>query len=95
MQDYPQAVEGLTRSELEGGVAVYQPSADRVHYLNHTGAVILELCNGEHSVAEIVHFLQVAFALDTPPEQEVRDLLESMTGLGLVLWADRTPGAPG
>jgi hypothetical protein len=94
MNDYPKVAPGLTTSELNGGLSVYQPGVDQVHYLNHTGAVILELCNGEHSVAEIVRFLQSAFALFAPPEAEVRDLLQSMLRLGLIAWtreAYRTP----
>ena len=85
-KQYPKAVEGLVHSPLDGGSAVYQASADRVHYLNHTGAVIMELCNGLHSVEEIVEFLQVSFALREPPDAEVRDLLENMTAMGLVSW---------
>jgi hypothetical protein len=30
------------------GYIVYDKEADRVHYLNQTASLILELCNGEH-----------------------------------------------
>jgi hypothetical protein len=83
---HPKAAEGLVHSPLDGGAAIYQPGADRVHHLNHTGAVIMEMCDGEHSVQEIVDFLQLAFELPAPPEDEVRDLLQDMTNMGLVTW---------
>jgi hypothetical protein len=84
--DYPRAVDDLIRSEMENGLSVYQPEGDRVHFLNHTGTLILELCDGSNSVAEIVRVVQAAFALAEPPELEVRKLLQQAADVGIVSW---------
>jgi len=34
--------------EVVDGFVVYHPSRNRVHYLNHTAAIVLELCTGEN-----------------------------------------------
>ncbi len=86
MNDYPRAVDDLVRSEMENGLSVYQPQGDRVHFLNHTSTVILELCDGTHSVADIIQTVQGAFTLEEPPELEVRQLLQQAVDAGLVNW---------
>ena len=49
----PKVSEGLEIHEIDEGLIVYQDSTDRVHHLNHTAAVILELCDGTRSIVEI------------------------------------------
>jgi Coenzyme PQQ synthesis protein D (PqqD) len=70
--------------EVAGGFLVYHPSRDRVHYLNHTAALVLELCTGEASADEIARMLQVAYELPTPPEGEIGECLEQLKQEGLV-----------
>jgi Coenzyme PQQ synthesis protein D (PqqD) len=43
------------------GYVIYDPEADRVHYANHTAALVLELCNGENTVADIATALEAVF----------------------------------
>ena len=69
---------------MDGAIVAYLPDTDRVHYLNHTGAMIFELCNGRHTVEEIVRIIQVAFDLAAPPAPEVQALLEQAMAEGLV-----------
>jgi hypothetical protein len=94
MPDYPRVVDGLTRSEMEDGLSVSHPGSTRVHFLNHTGALILELCTGDHDVAAIVGLIQATFLLREPPEIEVRQLLQQAIDAGLVVWTagpERSP----
>ena len=54
--------------------------------LNATAAAVVELCTGEHSVAEIVDALALRFA-DEPRariEQDVRACLEQLARRGLL-----------
>jgi hypothetical protein len=93
MADYPRTVDSLTRSEMEDGLSIHHPESDRVHFLNHTGAVIFELCNGRHSIDEIIQLVQTAFDLEEPPENEVRSLLANAVEAGLIEWTKGHRGA--
>src|SRR5262249_35525069 len=42
---HPRHIEGLEINPVEDGFMIYRPDADRVHYLNHTAVLILELSN--------------------------------------------------
>ena len=81
---HPQRVDGVEVNSVTDGSVVYDPAADRVHYLNHTAALVLELCTGENSVEEIVTLLQTAFELPEPPTAEVGACLDQLRGERLI-----------
>ena len=80
----PERVEGVEVSAVADGYVVYDPAKDRVRYLNHTAAVVLEFCTGEHTVEEIVHLLQVAYELPEPPAREAGECLAHLRQEGLI-----------
>ena len=80
----PRAVDGLTWSEMDGAFVVSRPGDPCVHVLNHTGVLLLELANGQHSVDDMVASIGAAFSLDRAPESEVRQFLDRAVGAGLV-----------
>jgi hypothetical protein len=58
LMDCPKKAEGIEISEIEGGYMAYQRDRDKVHYLNNTAVLVLELCNGNNTgprIAELVH----------------------------------------
>lgn len=63
---------------------VYQSDRNRVHYLNHTAVLILELCNGTNSVAQIAKLVQDAFSLEDTHEVEVGEIMKRMEEEALV-----------
>jgi len=71
-------------AEADDGFVVYDHRSDRVHYLNHTAVLVLELCNGENSAGDIVGLIQRAYDLADPPEKEVRECLARLETEGLV-----------
>lgn len=81
---YPKATPGLEWTEMEGGFVAHDPASDRIHHLNVTGALILELCNGAHTVEEIARIVQGCFGLADPPAGEVRRLLQQALDEGLI-----------
>ena len=83
MTECPKRIDGLEINQVEDGFMIYQPERDRVHYLNHTGVLILELCNGRNSPGEIARLLQVAYALTDPPQKEVNEILAKIQDEGL------------
>jgi hypothetical protein len=80
----PKRVGGLDISEVDDGFIVHQPERNRVHYLNHTTVVILELCTGRHTAAEITELVRRAYHLPEPPEKEVRETLARLSDEGLI-----------
>lgn len=80
----PTRTTGIELDEVAGGFIVYDPKHDRVHYLNHTAALVLELCTGNAAAAEIARMLQIAYELPAPPEGEIDECLERLKQEGLI-----------
>ena len=81
---HPRHIDGLDIKPVEDGFMIYRPDADRVHYLNHTAVLILELCNGRNGPARIATLLQHAYGLSQAPQEEVDETLVKMTEEGLI-----------
>jgi PqqD family protein of HPr-rel-A system len=84
MDDRPTKSDGFEIDEVEDGFVVYQPGRARVHYLNPTAKLILELCDGTLTAAQIAGLIEEAFGLPSPPTQEVDDALAKLEAEGLV-----------
>jgi hypothetical protein len=84
MTELPKLVAGVEINKVADGYIVYQPARDRVHYLNHTATIVLELCNGENSPSEIAGLLQSAYDLAASPEAEVTACLQQLRAEELV-----------
>jgi hypothetical protein len=77
--ELPTKVQGLDINETDDGLIVYQESTDRVHHLNQTAAVVLELCDGTRTVEEIARVVAETFGLSTVPELETRTCIEGLS----------------
>jgi len=84
IRQYPQSTAGLDVNSVADGYVVYHPERDRVHYLNPTAALILELCNGQVAETELPKLLQSAFKLSAPPTDEVKACLENFRSEDLI-----------
>jgi len=80
----PTIADGLDVNETEDGLIVFVPSTDRVHYLNSTASVVLQLCDGSRSPAEIAEGVGELFRLNVPPMSETEDCLERLGREGLI-----------
>jgi len=80
----PTQVPDLEINFVGDGYIIYQPAKDRMHSLNHTAAVVLELCTGANDEAEIARLLQQAYDLPEAPQNETRRCLESLFDEGLI-----------
>ena len=74
----PRRADELVIEFVGDGYLVYDPAHDRMHSLNHTAALVLELCTGENDAAEITRLVAVAYEMPTPPDNEIRACLESL-----------------
>lgn len=77
-------VDGFDLSPAPDGYVVNQGDRQRVHFLNATAAVIFELCDGTHTVGDIVSLVQSMFHLSEPPADEVRECLKTLVAERLV-----------
>lgn len=84
MSESPKLAAGLEINQVSDGYVVYQPSRDRVHYLNQTATVVLELCNGNNSTGTIAELLATAYELPAPPVGEVESCLQQLRNEGLI-----------
>ncbi|MBV8358232.1 MAG: PqqD family protein [Deltaproteobacteria bacterium] len=80
----PVMAPDLELNEVADGYIVYQPDRDRVHYLNQTAAVVLELCNGKNAEADIPELVRLAWDLPEPPTEEVADCLKGLRQESLI-----------
>jgi len=80
----PRAATGLEINVVADGCVVYDPSLDRVHYLNHTAVVLLELCTGQVKASDLPELLQAAYNLPDAPVTEVAGCLEKLLDEGLL-----------
>jgi len=82
--DRPRKSDGLEIDEVEDGFVVYQQDRARVHYLNPTAKLILELCDGTLTAAQIAGLLEEAYRLPQAPVEAVGDALAQLETEGLV-----------
>jgi len=84
MQDRPTKSDGIEIDEVEDGFMIYQADRARVHYLNPSAKLILEMCDGTLTAEQIAEQIGEAFSLPTGPRQEVDDTLAKLEGEGLI-----------
>jgi Coenzyme PQQ synthesis protein D (PqqD) len=84
MSDLPATTGNFELATVQDGFVVYDPERDRVHFFNHTAALVLEFCDGTKSDKEIAALLQRCYELSDPPEAEVADCLAQLRGEGLI-----------
>lgn len=70
---------------IDGEITVYHPTLTTSVYLNETGALIWELCNGKRSVADIISILseiypESADQIETDVKDVVIKLVENKIG---------------
>ena len=87
-----QRAEGIEVVSAADGYVVYDPRRDRVHYLNHTAALVLEFATGENSDAEITRKLQVAYDLPVRRHGRCRSVSSSSATRG---WSHESAPAVG
>jgi hypothetical protein len=75
---------GFDQDEVADGYIVYNQAKDRVHFLNPTAAIVLELCTGVLSTLEIAEVIQRTFSLPQTPIGPVRDCLATLLSEGLI-----------
>lgn len=86
--DRPQRAAGIDLVESASGFMVRQAEPLRVYELNNTASVILELCDGQRTVAAIAERIADVFKLESLPLAEVVACVDELRRAGVL--ADRT-----
>lgn len=81
---FPRKVQSLEIREDQGYYFVSGPTLQQEQRLNPTAIIILELCTGEVTVAEIIQLLQDTYGLPTAPEIAVLEFLSNAHASGLI-----------
>jgi hypothetical protein len=80
----PRCVAGLTREEDGDIFIVRAPGATKPVRLNSTAVLILEFCNGRHSVSNIVELVHRAYGMKSSPTVVVHQFLTEALDEGLI-----------
>jgi len=81
----PRVRPDLLCETIDDDLVVLVPETDHVHLLNLTAAAVCELCDGNHSVAQIVDALRGAVAHPTDAiAHDVDTLLAELSRKGVV-----------
>jgi hypothetical protein len=84
MNDKPLRAEGVELEQMSEGFMAMQTELGRVHYMNHTAAIVFELCDGETTEDAIALALQELYDLDAPPRETVTSCLATLREQKLV-----------
>jgi hypothetical protein len=60
-EDHPIRRADYRLEQLDDELLLYHPSETKILYLNQSASLVWGLCDGEHSVAEIVQLLNRAY----------------------------------
>ena len=84
MASFPKKIDDIEINEVDDGYVVYHRDRDRVHYLNHTAALVFEFCTGENDAEAMPDLLKQAYELKAAPVDEVEECLTKLYEEGLV-----------
>lgn len=80
----PRIAAGRKIRKAQDGAIVSGGPARRIHYLNRTAALVLELCNGRNTWDEIVDLVRLAYDLPRRPQGPVGRVLRQLHAEGVI-----------
>ena len=81
----PKHFPGLEISQSDDGCVISRPGQDRIHFLNPTAVLILELCTGENTPEQIVELVKSVYELSEAPVDDVYAVLNQLSDAGLLI----------
>ncbi|MBN1148030.1 MAG: PqqD family protein [Anaerolineales bacterium] len=84
-KNIPKRKDDYRLEQLDDELLLYHPSDTKILYLNQSASLVWGLCDGQHSVAEIVQLLSEAYpeAAENIPD-DVRATLEQFLESGCI-----------
>lgn len=78
-------VASLIESEIDGDISLYDPTSETVTVLNGTASDVWRLCDGHHTLKEMIELLASAYGVDADDiRHDVMTTLEQLEKSGLV-----------
>jgi hypothetical protein len=71
--------------EVTDGYVAYDALRDRLHFLNPTATLLLEVCDGSLVAGDLPPLLAEAYKLSEPPTAEVESCIEKLLAEGLLV----------
>lgn len=86
-QAAPRQRVALIRRQAGSETLLYDPASDEIHVLNATALAVWELCDGQHSAAQIAERLQTRFSdlPDGDASATVQEALALLEQRGLIV----------
>ena len=82
----PKPVPGFQAQIMDGEVVLLHPTLSTIIYLNQTGALIWQLCDGSRSVDEIISLLGAAYPAERRQiTQDVPSIIDELLSQGVLL----------
>lgn len=86
MDKCPKRIEGVEINKMEDGYVIFHSSLDDLLFLNHTAAIVLELCDGDTEIKEIYAIVQDVFKLEEAPKNEIDTCLKEFEEACLITY---------
>jgi PqqD family protein of HPr-rel-A system len=83
----PRLRAGVSIVDIDGEAVVYDiPSGGQIHYLNHSAALVLDLCDGTSTIGEMARAIAEVYEMPAEEvEKQVRETVENLEAVGLLL----------
>lgn len=79
-----QRVPDIEVREVTHGYVAYDPLRDRLHFLNDTAAMLLEMCDGKLTAGQLPEMIASVYRLADPPAAEVERCIRKLVEEGLL-----------
>jgi Coenzyme PQQ synthesis protein D (PqqD) len=81
----PRACADLAVAEIDGEAVVWDRVPEKLHYLNHSAALVFGLCDGQTTIAQMAEAIGDAYEMDPRElDAQIRPLLRQLNEAGLV-----------
>src|SRR5881396_1686123 len=87
----PRVREEVTVCDIDGEAVVYDPYVE-LHYLNHSAALVLDLCDGEATMREMASAIADVYEMPADDiENQVRSTVRQLKDRNLLVSTTRPP----
>jgi hypothetical protein len=88
----PRVRDDVTVCDIEGEAVVYDPNGGGFHYLNHSAALVLDLCDGTATMREMAGAIADVYEMPADDiEKTVREVVADLREQKLLVPSKRPP----
>ena len=81
----PGARAELVVAEIDGEAVAWDPVAEHLHFLNHSAALVLGLCDGETNVGDMASAIAEAYEMDSYElEGQIQTIVDELGDAGML-----------